>query len=179
MKHYKWIHDPINNTGTQQMKPKLSVFMLLAGMLLSLPFVGCGLLMPEGAYEAPQLPKSELAIIKIDTEGGWIHRYSLIALRIDGKLAVSKNIKGHEEISIGEILVVPGKHDMSVSTVHNTFTDEGRPNVIQAVSNFSADVKAGSTYLLKDEGELVDANTNRVVSESKFLIDQTAFEMER
>lgn len=161
------------------MKPKLSILILLTGILLSLPFVGCGVFMPEGAYEAPQLPKSELAIIKIDTEGGWIHRYSLITVRIDGKLAVSKNIKGYEEISIGEILVVPGKHDMSVSTVHNSFTDEGKPSAIQALSNFSADVKAGSTYLLKDEGELVDANTNRLVSESKFLIDQTAFEIEK
>ena len=179
MKHYKWIHDHINNTKTQQIKPKLRIPILLTGILLSLPFIGCGVFMPESEYKAPQLPESELAIIKIDTEGGWLHRYNLITLRIDGRLAVSKNIKGHEEISIGEILVVPGKHDMSVSTVHNSFTDEGSPSAIQAVSNFSADVKAGSTYLLKDEGELVDANTGRVVSESKFFIDQTAFEVEK
>ena len=134
--------------------------------------------MPEGAYEAPELPKSELATIKIDTEGGWIHRYNLIVLQIDNKLALREKIGDHRRDSIGEILVAPGKHEMSVSTVHNSFDNTGTPNTVQTVSRFSADVKAGSTYLLKDEDELVDADTGKVVSKSKFFLGQTAFEME-
>ena len=79
MKRNKWIHDHINNTGTQQIKPKLSVLILLAGMLLSLPFMGCGtFLMRESAYKVPDLPKSELATIQIDTERQWIQRPNLI-----------------------------------------------------------------------------------------------------
>ena len=73
MKRYKWIHDHINNTRTQQIKPKLSILILLAGMLLSLSFVGCGKIFgSESEYKAPQLPKSELATIKVDTEGQWL-----------------------------------------------------------------------------------------------------------
>ena len=168
MKRYKWIHDPINNTRTQQIKPKLSVFMLLTGMLLSLSFVGCGVFMPEGAYEAPQLPKSELATIKIDTEGGWLHRYNLIVLRVGGKVALREKIGSYDASSVDEVLVAPGKHDMSMSTIHNSFEGDAR-STVQTTSRFSADVKAGGTYLLRDEGELVDAATDKVVSKSKLF----------
>lgn len=131
--------------------------------------------MPEAEYEAPQLPKSELATIKIDTDGGWLQRYHLIVFRIDGKLAVSKNIEAVEEVSIDdEILVVPGKHEMSLLLVYETF-HEDTPSDHQIVSKFSANVEAGSTYLLTGEsssefnlkGKLVDTNGNQVVSESK------------
>ena len=89
---------------------------------MSLTFVGCGVFMPKGEYEAPQLPKSELATIKIDTEGGWIQRYNLIVFRIDGKLALREKIDALEKISIDdEILVAPGKHDMSVLVVYESF----------------------------------------------------------
>ena len=42
MERNKWMHHYINSTGTQQMKPKLSILTLLIGILLSLSFVGCG-----------------------------------------------------------------------------------------------------------------------------------------
>lgn len=179
MKRNKWMRHYINSTRTQQMKPKLNILILLTGILLSLSVVGCGVFVLEGEYKTPQLPKSELATIKIDREGGWLQRYNLIVLRIGGKLAWREKIADHGQHSIGEILVAPGKHDMSVSTIQDSLTDEGKPSFIQAVSSFSADLKAGDTYLLRDEGELVDANTGRIVSKSQFGIDQTAFELEK
>ena len=177
MKRYKWIHDHINNTRTQQIKPKLSILILLAGMLLSLSFVGCGKIFgSESEYKVPQLPKSELATIKVDTEGGWFQRYNLIVLRIDGKLALREKVGAHGGGSIDEILLAPGKRDMSMSTIHNSF-DAGARSTVQTTSRFSADVKAGSTYLLKDEGELIDADTSKVVSKSK-LFGGSLFDME-
>ena len=176
MKRYKWIHRYVNNIGGQQMKPKLSILILLIGIPLSLTFVGCGVFMPKGEYEAPQLPKSELATIKIDTEGGWLQRYNLIVFRIDGKLALREKIDALEKVSIDdEILVAPGKHDMSLLVVYKSF-HEDTPSGRQIVSRFSADVEAGSTYLLKGElsgefnfkGKLVDTNGNKVVSKPRF-----------
>ena len=134
--------------------------------------------MPEGEYEAPQLPKSELATIKIDTEGGWLQRYHLIVFRIDGKLAVSKNIEGREKVAIDdEILVAPGKHGMSLLAVYKSF-HEDTPSDRQVVSRFSADVEAGRTYLLTGElssefnlkSKLVDTNRDKVVSKPKRFI---------
>ena len=162
--------------GTQwPLKFKSSILILPLGILLSLPFVGCGVVMPESDYVAPELPKSELATIKIDTEGGWLQRYHLIVFRIDGKLALRETIDASEEVSIDdEILVMPGKHEMSLLVVYESF-HEDIPSDRQIVSRFSADVEAGSTYLLKGKlgsefsfrGELVDTNDNTVVSESK------------
>lgn len=179
MKSDKWMPYSINNTRTQQIKPKSSILILLAGVLLSLQFVGCGVFVIEGKYKTPQLPKSELATIKIDTAGGWLQRYNLFVLRIGGKLALREKIGDQGEHAIGEILVAPGEHDMSVLTIHNAFTDKGNPSAVQTVSRFSTEVKTGGTYLLRDEGELVDANTGRVVSKAKFFFDQTIFEQEK
>ena len=158
------------------MKLKLSIPVLLAGILLFLPFVGCGVFMPKGEYKAPQLPKSELATIKIDREGGWLQRYNLIVFRINGKLALREKIGSYKRDSIDEILVAPGKHDMSMATIHNAFDRDAR-STVQTTSRFSADVKAGNTYLLRYGGELVDANTDKVVSKSK-LLGGSLFDME-
>ena len=158
------------------MKLKLNILILLTCILLSLTFVGCGVFMPKGEYEAPQLPKSELATIKIDTEGGWIQRYNLIVFRIDGKLALREKIDALEKISIDdEILVAPGKHDMSVLVVYESFHGD-TPGGRQHQSWFSADVETGSTYFLKVEGgnegdfsvKLVDTNGDKVVSKPGF-----------
>ena len=189
MKRNKWIHHRINNTGTQQMKLKLSIPILLAGILLFLPFMGCGtFLMRESAYKVPDLPKSELATIQIDTEGQWIQRPNLIVFRIDGKLVLREKIESFEEVSFEEILVTPGKHEMSVLVVYESFY-ANTPRDRQILSRFSADVKVGGTYLLTGEfsgggsselnfyGKLIDTSKNRVVSESK-LFDQFTFELE-
>ena len=155
------------------MKLKLRIPLLLVSLLLSPFFIGCGTVanrfMPKGEYEAPQLPKSELATIQIDTDGGWLQRYKLIAFRIDGKLVVRKQIDVHEKIAIDEILVMPGKRDMSVTTIHRHFFHNDTGTTVQVVSKFSADVKAGGTYLLKDDNKLVDANTDEVVSQWKLF----------
>ena len=79
------------------MKLKLNILILFTGILLSLALVGCGtILMLEGEYKAPDLLKSELATIKIDREGGWLQRYNLIVLRINGKLALREKIRSDE-----------------------------------------------------------------------------------
>ena len=177
MKLTKWIHHYINSTGTQQMEPKLTISILFVGILLSLPFVGCGVFMPTGEYEVPKFPKSELATIKIDTEGGWLQRYHLIAFRIDGKLALREQIDALESVSIDdEILVAPGKREMSLLVVYKTFQGD-TPGNRQMQAWFSADLEAGSTYLLKSvggseadfRGELIDTDGDKVVSESNLL----------
>lgn len=168
------------------MKLKLSIFTLFTGILLSLLFAGCSMVTnkftSEGEYEAPQLPKSELATIKIDTEGGWLQRYHLIVFRIDGKLAVSQKIDALKKVSIDdEILVTPGKHDMSLLVVYESF-DGDTPDNRQLQSWFSADLEAGSTYLLKGElrsasnfkGKLVDTNKDKIVSKPR-LLDRLEF----
>lgn len=178
MKHYKGIHDHINNIRAQQMKPKLSIFILLAGTLLSLSFLGCGVFMPESEYEPPQLPKSELATIQIDTEGEWIQRPDLIVLRIDGRLALSEKIELGKDLAIDEVLVVPGKHNMSLAVIYEAF-HEHKLRDRQILSTLSADVKAGGVYLLRGEFshgtdselgfqcELVDTVKDKVVAESR------------
>ena len=163
------------------MKPKSSISVLFTGILLSLLFAGCGTVInkftSEGEYEAPQLPKSELATIKIDTDGGWLQRYHLIVFRIDGKLAVNQQIDALKKVSIDdEILVASGKRDMSLLVVYESF-DGDTPDNRQLQSWFSADVEAGRTYLLKGElrsefnfkGKLVDTNRDKVVSKPRFL----------
>ena len=189
MKCNKRGHRYADKIKTQRrVKLTSSISILFTGILLSLLFAGCGTIKSkftsEGEYEAPQLPKSELATIKIDTDGGWIQRYHLIVFRINGKLAVSQNIEAREEVSIDEILVTPGKHEMSLLAVYKSF-DADKPSDRQVVSRFSADVEAGSTYLLTGElgsefsfkGKLVNTNGDKVVSKSK-RIGQFGFELQ-
>ena len=99
-----------------------------------------------------------------------------------------EKIEAFEEVSFEEILVAPGKHEMSVLVVYESF-HANTPRDRQILSRFSADVKAGSTYLLTGEfsgggsselnfyGELIDTSKDRVVSKSK-LFDQFTFELE-
>ncbi len=170
------------------MKLKLNIPILLTGILLSLPFVGCSVFMSESEYKAPRLPKSELATIKIDTEGQWIQRPNLIVFRIDGKLVLREKIESFEEGAFEEILVAPGKHEMSMLVVYESF-HANTPRDRQILSKFSADVKAGTTYLLTGEfsgggssklnfsGKLIDTSKDRVVSKSKFF-GGSSFDME-
>ena len=161
------------------MKPKLNTLILFTGILLFLPFIGCGtIFMLEGEYEAPQLPKSELATIQIDTEGEWIQRPDLILFRVEGKVALSEKIELGKGIAIDEVLVVPGKHNMSLTVIYEAF-HEHKLRDRQILSTFSADVKAGGVYLLRGEFshdsngelgfqcELVDTVKDKVVAESR------------
>ncbi len=171
-----------NYIGSSVIKRKFNIqskiSMLLVVILLSLSVFGCGtIFMREGKYKTPDLPKSELAAIQIDTKGKWIQRTNLIALRINGKVALRKKIGENKDVSIHEILVAPGKQDMSVLIIYESY-DEGTRTTAQTSSSFGADVKAGDTYFLKGEFsysagggfsfELVDADTDRVISKPKF-----------
>ena len=186
MRRDKWIHHHINNTRTQQITPKLSIFILLAGILLSLPFMGCGtFLMRESAYKAPELPKSELAIIQIDTQGEWMQRPDLIVLRIDGRLALSEKIELGRDLVIDEILVAPGKRGISLKVVYEAF-HEHKLRDREILSILSADVKAAGVYLLRGEFshdtdselgfqcELVDTVKDKVVAESRISTAATS-----
>ena len=89
MKRNKRGHRYANKIETQRtVKLKSSISILFTGILLSLLFAGCGTIKSEftseGEYETPQLPKSELATVKIDPDGGWLQRYNLIVFRVDG-----------------------------------------------------------------------------------------------
>lgn len=152
---------------------------LLIGVFLSLLFIGCGkIFMREGKYVTPELPKSELATIQIDTEGQWLQRAHLFVLRINGKIAVRKEFGDNKKSTIDEILVVPGKHDMSMLVIMESHS-EGIPQNRQSISDFYTEVKAGGTYLLNgkytyntEEGfsfKLIDTDTDKVVSKSKIF----------
>lgn len=163
---------------------KLNIFILLTSVLLSLLSVGCGRIVntfvTKGEYKAPALPKTELATIQVNTDGGWLQRLDQLALRIDGGLALEKKIDADEEITIKEIVVSPGQHNMSVQIIYRSF-DDVMPQPHQIVTNFSADVKAGGSYLLQGEfsprldGELsfenwlTDASTGKDVSKNNIL----------
>ncbi len=183
MKRVKFIHFYLDNIST-----KLSI--LLAAVLLVSLLTGCGtLLMRESEYKVAQLPKSSLATIKIDTDGQWIQRPNLIVFRIDGKLALRQKIDAYEELAIDEILVDPGKHEMSLLIIYESF-HENTPSDRQILSRFSADVEAGSTYLLTGEfshnsggelnfkGKLVDSDEDEIVSKSK-VFGQFSFDLNR
>lgn len=167
------------------MNPKLSIFILLTGIFLSLPFVGCGLFVFEGEYKTPQLPKSELATIQIDTEGDWMQRPDLILFRIEGKVALSEKIELSKGIAIDEVLVVPGKRNMSLAVIYEAF-HEHKLRDRQILSTLSANVKAGGIYLLRGEFshdtdgelgfqcELVDTVKDKVVAESRISTAATS-----
>ena len=181
----KGIYHYVNSTATQQMKPKLSVTILFVGTLISLSFVGCGIFVSEGEYEAPQLPKSELATIKIDTAGEWVQRSDFILLRIDGRLALSEKIELGKDLAIDEVLVVPGKHNMSLAVIYEAF-HEHKLRDRQILSTLSANVKAGGIYFLRGEFshdtdgelgfqcELVDTVKDKVVAASRISTAATS-----
>ncbi|MYE88247.1 hypothetical protein F4X33_04545 [Candidatus Poribacteria bacterium] len=171
---------------------KLSISILLISVLLPLLLVGCGRIantfVMKGEYKAPALPKTELATIQVNTAGGWLRRLNQFALRIDGRLALDEKIDVDEDITIKEILVSPGQHNMSVRIIYRSF-DDVIPQPHQIVTGFSADVEAGGSYLLRGEfspsvgGELsfkswlADTNTGKDVSK-KNILERMKFKVE-
>ena len=181
MRHREYIHRYVETVRVQRyVKLKSSISNLLIGIILSLPFIGCGVIMSGGEYKVPDLPKSELATIQVDTEDQWIQRPNLIVFRIDSKLALQEKIEVDKGVSFGEILVAPGKHEMSVLVVYESF-HANAPKDRQILSIFSAEVKAGGIYLLTGEfsgggssklnfsGKLIDRSKDSVVSKSSFF----------
>lgn len=174
---------PSHSTMTQQrLNLKLSVPILFAGIYLILLLAGCGkmgaIFATEAEYKVPALPKAQLATIQVDTDKGWVHRINRLTLRIDGQLALDEKIDADKDITIKEILVAPGEHNISVMLIYQSFS-EVMPHPRQIVDYFSVDAEAGSSYLLRGEfspggdGELsfnswlADAETGNVVKKSK------------
>ena len=140
--------------------------------LLSLQLCGCTttfrqsrILSQESLYQIPDLPKSELATIQIDTN--WIPHKNLYGLAINKKVVLRENIRENNN----EIYVVPGSHDMALLLL----TERSRTKEQQSASCFSIDVKANTIYQLTaefandiDEAlcfQLIDIETQEVVSE--------------
>ena len=165
------------------MQSKIRLFLrycsYVVGALLALSVCGCGTIIPPSKYVPPDLPKSELATIKIDTTGKYIKGVVLIEVRINGKRALRQKIGDNKNTSIPDVFVAAGKHDMSVMIRHKVW-DYSRslryfPAVnLKTTSTFSAELKSGGTYLVKvlspyrhDAApiiELFDENTGEVVS---------------
>ncbi len=148
-----------------------NVIFLLCVVLLTAPLFGCGttMLVTESKYVAPDLPKSELATIKVDATSNWIQGVDLIVLRIMGKVALRKKIGENNTDAVDEILVAPGKQDVAIQTIYKSFEDGIEQNV-QVKSGLSGVVKAGGIYLLKGGGEfsfeLIDTVNDKVISKS-------------
>ena len=71
-----------------------SIAALSANILLCLLLVGCGMIvnttLSKGKYQPPTSPRAELAVIKIDSDSGWLQRIKRFAVRINGQLALEK-----------------------------------------------------------------------------------------
>ena len=174
---------PSHSTMTKQrLNLKLSVPILFTGICLILLLVGCGkmgdIFATKAEYKVPALPKTQLATIQVDTDKGWVHRINRLTLRIDGQLALDEKIDADKDITIKEILVAPGEHNLSVMLIYQSFS-EVMPHPRQIVDYFSVDAEAGRSYLLRGEfspdgdGELrfnswlANAETGKVVKKSK------------
>ncbi|MDE0484866.1 MAG: hypothetical protein OXI67_20020 [Candidatus Poribacteria bacterium] len=164
------------------MQSKISLFLrhysYIVGALLALSVCGCGAIFPPEMYVPPNLPKSELATIKIDTTGRYMKEMNLIEVRVNGKRALRQKIEDNENITIHDVFVAPGKQDMSVTIRHKYWNySPPYPRNLQTTSTFSAELKSGGTYLVKvlsahyvDGGpfiELFDKNTGKVVSKNR------------
>ena len=168
-------------------KKRYGKSMLSFVVLLSLTFFGCGThFMGENHYETPKMPKSELAAIQIDTKAYWLQQNISFAIAINGKMAWQEKKMENRTVSIDDILVMPGTHDLSLLLLTEA-TPAGISRERQTLLHFSIDVKAGSTYLLKGDFandteddlcfELIDTDTEEVVSELK-TSDESAFDFQ-
>ncbi|RKU29346.1 hypothetical protein C6497_06495 [Candidatus Poribacteria bacterium] len=176
----------IQNKKTYQLSRK--ILTLLGLILLSISTLSCGnLFISETKYVAPELPESEVATIQIDTEGNWIQRTNIIVLRINGKVALRKEIGENKNIKIDDIPVVPGKHNMSILAITESY-GENKPHDRQSMYKFTAELQPNRTYLLKGEYnykseedysfELINTANDKVVSKSK-LFGKSVFKVQK
>ena len=179
----------IRNIENQKNKLRpLIICTLLTALFLTISTLGCGnLLIRETKYVAPELPKSEVATIQIDTDGQWFQRTKLFVLRINGKVAVRKEIGKNKKITFDDVLVVPGKHNMSIQFIMESY-GVSTPQDRHFKYNLSTEVKSGGTYLLKGEYyyssgaeysfELINSANDKLVSKSRLLSNST-FKVEK
>jgi hypothetical protein len=152
---------------------------LLFLLIITLPsLIGCGPIITFNKYTPPDLPKSELATLQIGTTGMRIQQVGM-EVEIDGKLAVRKKIKDNKNISIDDIYVVPGTHNLSARSItyyldpHSLYRNKHRV-YIQTTVTLSAELKADRTYIVKANLhpditgvfsiEVVDKKIGKVVS---------------
>ena len=130
------------------------ILVLTASILLCVLLAGCGKFLhtalSKGKYQTPTAPRTELASIQIDSASGWLQRINQLAVRVDGRLALEKKLDPETKQPFNEILVSPGKHDLSVGIIHKSY-EEVTPSMNQVWTTFSGDVKAGREYVLEGE----------------------------
>lgn len=112
----------------------------------------------------------------------WLQRIEQFAVRIDGQLALEKKLDPDRNEPIKDILVSPGKHDLSVGILYQSFSD-AMPSTHQEWTTFSADAKVGHRYFLHGElspgvdggfsfeGRLVEATAAIDVKKSHNIMD--------
>ena len=121
----------------------------LSVVLLTSSVFGCTMFFPPHPYIPPDLPKTELATIEIDTTSEYLKHIRLIELRIDNKLAVRQEIDINQNISIPDVFVAAGEHN--ITTVFVAETSPNRHNYRpkrKQITTYDVDFKAGGTYLV-------------------------------
>ena len=118
-------------------------------VLLTSSVSGCTMFFPPHPYIPPDLPKTELATIEIDTTSQY--HITLIEVRIDKKLAVRQEIDRNKNMSIDDVLVTAGEHNITARFI--TATSPGRYGGIdnrrsKLTFSYDVDLKAGGTYLV-------------------------------
>ncbi len=152
--------------------------------LLALSVFGCTMIFPPHPYIPPDLPKTELATIEIDTQSEYLKHITSLEVRIDRKLAVRQKIDINKNISIDDVLVTAGEHNITAIFVAETSPNprDYQPKRKQ-IATFDVDLKVGGTYLIillsahiRGGGlyiELIDKETNKVVHKQNMKIRYT------
>lgn len=119
--------------------------------LLVLLILGCGTIFPTPKYVTPNLPKSELAILHIDTTSEYLKHINLIEVHIDKRLAVRQEIEKNKHISIDAVFVTEGQHDITVIFFAETSPSRTYDPIRKQKVYFYFDVelKANGAYVVK------------------------------
>ena len=118
-------------------------------VLLTSSVSGCTMFFPPHPYIPPDLPKTELATIEIDTTSRY--HITFIEVRIDKKLAVRQKIDRNKNMSIDDVLVTAGEHNITARFI--TATSPGPRRSIdnrrsKLTFSYDVDLKVGGTYLV-------------------------------
>ncbi len=118
-------------------------------VLLTLSVFGCTMILPPHPYISPDIPKSKLATIEIDTTSEYLKHIRLIEVLIDNKLAVRQEIDINQNISIADVFVTAGEHNITTVFVAETSSNRRnyRPKRKQ-ITTYDVNFKAGGTYLV-------------------------------
>ncbi len=147
-------------------------------VVLILSMLGCTHIFPVAEYVTPDLPKTELATIEIDTTSECLKHINLIEVLIDKKLAVRQEIDINKNISIDDVLVTAGEHNIT-ARVYTVTLPHWRGGIYKRKGkltfSYEIDLKAGGTYLvfltqLIEGGlyiEFIDKDTNQTVHKKR------------